>query len=91
MAELALYWRLFNFLVRRVVAVGFVAVGLVLCLWFFPSLIDPNGTIPVNGVPQSDLFYRLVAVVLPALVAGLGVLLFRLRAWYPQQDGKGDT
>jgi len=82
----AFYWRFFNFMVRRVVAVGFVVVGSILCLYFLPSLIDPKGTIPVNGVPQSDLFYRLFAVLLPALVAGLGVLLYRVRPWYPQAD-----
>jgi hypothetical protein len=84
------YWRLFNFLARRVVAVGFMIVGSILCLYFLPSLIDPKGTIPVNGIPESDIVYRLFAVVLPAIVAGLGLLLYRVRPWYPG-SGSSDT
>ena len=86
MTRPTLYWRLFNFLARRVVAVGFMVVGSILCLYFLPSLIDPKGTIPVNGVPESDIVYRVLAVVLPAIVAALGVLLYRVRPWYPQGD-----
>ena len=86
MVRRTLYWRFFNFMVRRVVAVGFVVAGTILCLYFLPSLVDPKGTIPVNGVPESDVVYRLFAVLVSALVAGLGVLLYRARPWYPQ-DG----
>ena len=86
MSQRTLYWRFFNFMVRRVVAVCFVVGGSILCLYFLPSLLDPKGTIPVNGVPQSDLVYRLFAVLMPALMAALGVLLYRVRPWYPQGD-----
>jgi hypothetical protein len=79
------YWRFFNFMVRRVLAVWLVFVGSIMCVYFLPSLLDPKGTIPVNGVPESDVVYRLFAVLMPALMAVLGVLLYRVRP-YPHGD-----
>ena len=83
MGERGIYWRLINFLVRRVTAVGFIVVGSILVLEFLPALMDPAGTIPVNGVPESDLGFRLMGVAFPAIVVVLGVLLFRAKPFYP--------
>jgi phosphoribosylcarboxyaminoimidazole (NCAIR) mutase len=67
------YTRVFNLMVRRVVAVGFVIVGLIGALSSLPALIDPNSSIPVNGVPDRDIVYRVIAVTLPAVMAVFGV------------------
>jgi len=77
------YWRFFNFLVRRVVGVAFIIGGSVVALSWLPALLSPHGTIPVNGVEESDLFYRAFAVVLPALMAVLGVFLYRVKPFVP--------
>jgi hypothetical protein len=84
------YLRGFNFVVHRVFAVACVVIGSVVSLSWVPSLLDPNGSISVNGVAESGLFYRLLAVLIPAAVAAFGVVLYRLRPWYPR-GGKGDT
>lgn len=76
------YWRFLNFLVRRVVALGFVGTGAVISIWNLPSVL-PGGAIGVNGQPSSDIGMRALAVALPLLVAGLGVLLFRANPFYP--------
>jgi hypothetical protein len=76
------YWRFFNFLVRRVVAVAF-AVGGIMALVALPSLFDPNGTILVNGQPERDLFYRVFAFLMPAIMAALGVLMYRAPPFVP--------
>ncbi len=89
-----LYYRAFNFLIRRVVAVSFVVLGLIIGLSHVPALIDPNGTILWNGEPSSDIVIRTFAVLMPLVLAVLGVLLFRARPWYPPalrspDNGKG--
>jgi hypothetical protein len=77
------YWRFFNFMVRRVVAVGFALVGSLIAISAIPALLDPNGTIPVNGVPEHDIFYRLFAFLLPAIIAVFGVLMYRAKPFTP--------
>jgi hypothetical protein len=77
------YWLFFNFMVRRVVAVAFIIGGSIVALSWLPALFSPNGTIPVNGVEESDLFYRAFAVVLPTLAAVLGVFLYRAKPFVP--------
>lgn len=79
---MTLYWRIFNFLVRRVVATGFVAGGLVVALRSVGSLL-PGGTINVNGVPSDDFVFRLFAVLLPLIVSVLGVALYRAKPFSP--------
>jgi hypothetical protein len=79
---MSLYWRFFNFLVRRVVAVGFVVVGSILAVVNLPSLL-PGGTIHVDGSPSSDIVLRVVAVLLPIVVAALGVALYRVAPFVP--------
>ena len=80
-----LYWRFFNFMVRRVVAVGFVVVGSLIALSGILALIDPTGTVLVNGVPQADLLYRIFGVLLPGVIAILGVLLYRAPPFEPRE------
>lgn len=75
MGQPTLYWRFFNFMVRRVMATCFVVGGSILCLYFLPSLLDPKGTIPVNGVSESDVVYRLFAVHVGASGGSRGAAL----------------
>jgi hypothetical protein len=89
--QMTTYWRVFNFMIRRVVAVGFMVVGVILVVTWLPSLLDPNGSIPVNGIPDHDLGMRLFGVVLPAIVAVLGVLLFRSKPYDPDRNTGGTS
>jgi hypothetical protein len=84
---MSLYWRIFNFFVRRVVAVGFVVVGLVIGAVNLSSLL-PGGTINVDGSPSSDIVLRLVAVLLPIVVAAIGVALFRVAPFDPSKSSR---
>ena len=77
------YWRAFNFIARRVVAPAFALVGGLGALSGVPALIDPEGTVLVNGVPDHDLVWRIIAVALPAVVAVFGVLMYRARPYSP--------
>lgn len=77
------YWRVFNFVVRRVVAVVFVIVGSIGALSSLPALFNPNGSIPVNGPPDRDIVYRIIAFVLPGVMAVFGVLIYRAKPFVP--------
>jgi H+/Cl- antiporter ClcA len=85
---MSLYWRIFNFLVRRVIAVGFVVVGFVIGLVNLNSLL-PGGTIKVGGSPSSDIVFRLAAVLLPIVVTALGVMLYRVAPFSPSKKMRG--
>jgi hypothetical protein len=76
------YLRVFNFLVRRVMAVVFATGGFILTCTSV-SVIFPGGTINVDGVPSEDLVFRWVAVVLPMVIAALGVALYRVKPFLP--------
>jgi hypothetical protein len=80
-----LHWKIFNFLVRRIVAVGFVAVGLILTLYGLPSLL-PGGIVLVDGVPSDNLVLRWVAVILPLVLALFGIALFRAQPYVPSKE-----
>jgi hypothetical protein len=80
-----LYFRAFNFLVRRVVAVGFVVIGSIVGLSGLPALLDPSAAVLWNGEPTTDLVIKAFGVVMPLVAAILGVLLFRAPAWYPAE------
>jgi hypothetical protein len=79
------YWKVFNFCVRRIVAVLFVVGGLFGAATGIPVLFR-GGTVPVNGVPSDDLGLRLAFVLLPALVALAGIALYRAPPYDPS-DG----
>ncbi len=78
------YWRVFNFLVRRIVAVVFAVGGLVMALVSVGAIL-PGGTINVDGVASTDLVFRWSAVLLPLVVATLGVALFRVKPFNPDR------
>jgi hypothetical protein len=78
------HWKAFNFLVRRIVALGFVAVGLILTLYGLPNLL-PGGTILVDGISSDDLVLRWVSVLLPLVLALFGVALFRIQPYVPSK------
>jgi len=81
------YWRIFNFLVRRVVAVVFAVGGIVEALASIHSVL-PGDIISVNGVASDDLVFRWSAVVLPLVVAALGLALYRAKPFAPNfSDG----
>ncbi len=82
-----LHWRLFNFLARRIVAPGFVVVGFLLAAFNIPSLF-PGGTINVDGIPSNDIVMRLFAVVLPLVVAVMGVAMFKAKPYLPPEQHK---
>jgi hypothetical protein len=82
---MTLYWRIFNFLVRRVVAVGFVVVGSMIGLMNLPNLFF-GGTINVDGAPSDDIVFRLVVVLLPFLVSILGIALYRIAPFSPDNN-----
>jgi hypothetical protein len=83
---MSLYWRVFNFLIRRVVAPGFVIVGTIVALGNLGSLL-PGGTINVNGAPTDDIVFRAIGVFMPLLVAALGIALFRAPPFTPNKQG----
>jgi len=72
------FWRVFNFLARRVVAVVFMIGGTLGALFTLP-LLFPGGMISVNGVPTDDFGMRLIGFLAFLFVAVAGVALFRAR------------
>jgi len=77
----ASYWKLFNFLVRRVVAAGFIIVGLIVSYFGVNDLIAENPR-------QTDHVVRWITVLMPLLVVALGVLLARTTPYVPSgKDG----
>jgi hypothetical protein len=84
MSFLSLYWRVFNFLVRRVVAPGFTVGGLIIAVINVPALL-PGGTFNVDGSPSTDIVMRLVSVAMPLLVSALGLALYRAQPFTPPE------
>lgn len=81
---MTMYWRIFNFLVRRVVAIAFAVGGVVITLANIGAVL-PGGNIGFNGAPSTDLVLRWSAVVLPLVVSALGVALYRVKPFTPRQ------
>ena len=73
-----IHYRLVDFGARRVVAPGFIVVGLLVAAVGMPAVL-PGGIVLVNGVPDDDLVMRWASVLLPLLVSGLGVALYRAK------------
>lgn len=84
------YWRLFNSGVK-IVAVGFIVVGSAVALLALLAIFDPNGTVLVNGEPESDLITRLITFVAPIMVAVFGFLLLRAKPHAPRDDNSAPT
>jgi hypothetical protein len=83
----AIYWRLFDFLVRRIVAISFIVGGLMVAGSSFSSLL-PGGGILVNGQPNTDIVFRLLGVLAPLVVVIMGIALFRSRPFNPESHMK---
>jgi len=79
------YWRIFNFLVRRVVAMAFAVGGILIALDSVHAVL-PGGTINFNGLPTSDLVLRWSAIVVPLVVTALGVALYRVKPFTPSNS-----
>jgi hypothetical protein len=77
------YNRFLNFMVRRVIAVLFIVVGSIVALSFLPALVTPDGSVLVNGVSQSGLGYRILAVAFPLAFVVVGVLLYMAPPFKP--------
>jgi hypothetical protein len=77
-----LYWKFFNFIVRRVLAIGFIGVGLILAAYGLPNVL-PGGTVLVNGIASDDLVFRWLSVLLPLIAVALGVALFKAAPFKP--------
>lgn len=76
------HWKLFNFLARRVIAVGFVVGGSVLAGYGVSNVL-PGGTVLVNGIPSDDLVFRWVTFLLPLLFVPFGIALFKAAPFLP--------
>ncbi len=79
------FWRVFNVCVR-IVGVGFIIAGGIICLWGVSLLLRSNSTISVNGVPTDDVFVKTIITIVPFLVALLGVLLVRAPYYEPSKE-----
>ena len=79
------HWKLFNFFARRIIAIGFIVVGLVLALYSIPYVL-PGGTVLVDGVPSDDLIFRWFAVLFPLVIALLGAALYRVQPYVPPKE-----
>jgi hypothetical protein len=77
-----LYWQFLNFLIRRIVAVGFVFGGIVLFVYGVPSIL-PGGIVQFNGQPTDDMVFRIFSALFPLVVVVLGIFLFRAKPYYP--------
>jgi hypothetical protein len=75
---MTMYWRFFNFLVRRILAVSFAVGGVIISLTSMHAVL-PGGTINVDGQPSTDLVLRWFAVGFPLVAAALGVALYRAK------------
>lgn len=63
-------------------APSFVVVGLVLFFTSIPNIL-PGGTVQYDGAPTDDFLFRVISVLFPLIVSFLGVLLFRIKPYYP--------
>jgi hypothetical protein len=70
--------KILSFLVRRMIAPGFVFVGGLLAIIDLRFLV-PGVTIDYNGQPSSDIGIRLTCVLFPVLMAIFGGVLFRVK------------
>lgn len=78
MSFLSAYYRILDFAVRRISALMCIIWGSVIALINILYLL-PGGQIEVNGVPTSDLFWRIFGVVFPILFVIIGIALFKAK------------
>lgn len=77
-----LYWQFLNFLIRRIVASGFVFGGTVFFIYGVPGIL-PGGIVQFNGQPTNDMVFRFFSALFPLVVVVLGIFLFRAKPYYP--------
>ena len=80
-----MYLRFFNIFVRRVVAITWIVIGLIITCANLPLLL-PGATIEIDGARTDDLVYRACAVLIPFLGVVAGVLFFRSKPYRPQEQ-----
>lgn len=85
-----LHWLTFNFFVRRIIAPAFIVGGAIIFLVSFPIIL-PGGTVLVDGQPSSDLVFRCFVVFFPLIVVFLGILLYRVKPYFPNTVGQTKT
>lgn len=72
---------LFSVLVRRVVGPCFFAGGIIIAGYSIFALAT-GGTVSVDGQPTNDWVFVAISILLPAIVAILGLFLFRAEPHY---------
>ena len=78
-----IYWKIFNKFIRIIGYSGFVG-GLLLALFNLYSLFNPKATVEVNGVPSTDVVYKIFIVFMPVTGAFLCWLLLKVPPYYPK-------
>ena len=79
---MTLHWRLFNFIVRRIMAVVYAVAGIIMAIASVTYIL-PGGTIDVDGATTDDLVFRWAAFLLPLIIAAFGVALYRAKPFNP--------
>jgi hypothetical protein len=72
------HWKVVNFIVRRVVAIGGVINGSLMALFALPPLLMTDGTVVVNGEPTFSLLWRILNLVMALFLVGFCVFLYNL-------------
>lgn len=80
-----LYWRAFNFAIRRILAVWFIIAGTFMALVAIPNLL-PGATIQVDGRPSDDMVLRVTMVLLPLILSGFGIAFYRAKPYEPKDS-----
>jgi hypothetical protein len=84
------FWKLFSFF-GRIFGWGAMIIGGIVAITYIPRLVDPNGTINVNGIEETDLFYKVVAVLFPLLIAVAGGFMIRTKPYHPFTKPEDDN
>jgi len=72
---------LFSVLVRRIIGPCFFAGSIVIGGYSVVALVT-DGTVLVDGQPTNDWVFLAISILLPAIIAILGLLLFRAKPHY---------
>lgn len=72
---------LFSVFVRRIVGPCFFAGGIIIGGYSVGTLVT-DGTVLVDGQPTNDWVFVAISILLPAIVAILGLLLSRAEPHY---------
>ena len=78
------HWLVFNAL-ARVVAWGFLVVGVGFAAWGLWLILHPYATVSVEGTLTRDPWMKATVALVGTIVAALGVLLLRARRYRPDE------